>query len=363
MKPKRREGSISGDSMKVLVTGGAGLVGSYCCEYYLNKGHQVVSVDNFMRGKLFGEMGDTKSNADLMLQKFKEKIQFHNIDIRDAEKIKPLIMDADLIVHTAAQPSHPKSIEVPLEDFQINAFGTLQLLELTRRFNDDAVFINCSTNKVYGENPNTIPAIIEKETRYDYADRDGIDEALPLDNTLHTPFGVSKTTADLYGQEYGRLYGLKVGTFRMGCITGPYAKAVELHNWEPFFMWANMQGKNLNIYGFKGKQVRDVIDARDLVIAFGRFAENPRPGEAYNMGGGRKNSISLLESFALIESITGKPMKWEMKPKREGDHQVYITNLSKFKSHYPGWDIQINLRQIFTDIYNWLSKHPLATAK
>jgi len=307
-----------------------------------------------MRGKLFGEMGNTKSNADLLLTKFKGKIEFHNADIRDEVKMKELIKDVDLIVHTAAQPSHPKSIEVPLEDFSINAWGTLQFLELTRKFNDDAVFINCSTNKVYGENPNTIPEIGEKETRYDYADRDGIDENLPLDNTIHTPFGVSKVAADLYGQEYGRLYGLKTGTFRMGCITGPMAKAVELHNWEPYFIWVNITDQVLNVYGFKGKQVRDVIDARDLVKAFDMFVQKPRPGEAYNMGGGRKNSISLLESFKLIESITGKPMKWVLKPKREGDHQVYITDLSKFKSHYPDWNIQIGLRTIFTDIYNWL---------
>ena len=307
-----------------------------------------------MRGKLFGEMGNTKSNADLLLTKFKDKIAFYNADIREEGKMKELIKDVDLIVHTAAQPSHPKSIEVPLEDFSINAWGTLQFLELTRKFNDDAVFINCSTNKVYGENPNTIPEIGEKETRYDYADRDGIDENLPLDNTIHTPFGVSKVAADLYGQEYGRLYGLKTGTFRMGCITGPMAKAVELHNWEPYFIWVNITDQVLNVYGFKGKQVRDVIDARDLVKAFGMFVQKPRPGEAYNMGGGRKNSISLLESFKLIESITGKPMKWVLKPKREGDHQVYITDLSKFKSHYPDWNIQIGLRTIFTDIYNWL---------
>ncbi len=344
--------------MKVLVTGGSGLVGSYCCQHYASHGHQVIAVDNFMRGKLFGEMGDTKSNVEILSEKFKNKIEFHNMDIRDEEKMKKLVSEADLIVHTAAQPSHPKSIEIPLEDFSINAWGTLMLLELTRKFNDDAVFINCSTNKVYGENPNTIPEIIEKQTRYDYADRDGIDESLPLDNTIHTPFGVSKVAADLYGQEYGKLYGLNVGTFRMGCITGPMAKAVELHNWEPYFIWMNMQGKTLNIFGFKGKQVRDVIDARDLVRAFSMFAEKPRPGEAYNMGGGRKNSISLLESFKLIEGITGKPMKWVLKPKREGDHQVYISDLNKFKSHYPKWDIQIDLETIFTDIYNWLIKYP-----
>ncbi len=345
--------------MKVLVTGGAGLVGSYCCQFYAGRGDQVVAVDNFMRAKLFGEAGNTQSNANFIKDNFKN-VQFHNMDFREVDKLRPLIEDVDLVVHTAAQPSHPKSIDIPMEDFEINAVGTLKLLELLRKHNDDVTMINCSSNKVYGENPNTIPKIIEKETRYDYEDRDGIDETLPTDGTMHTPFGVSKLAADTYGQEYGKLYGLKVGTFRMGCITGPMAKAVELHNWEPFFLWTNMQEKTLSVFGFKGKQVRDVIDARDLVRAFNFFVENPRPGEAYNMGGGRQNSISLLEAFKLIESITGKPMKFEMKPKREGDHQCYITDFSKFRSHYPEWNITIGLEQVFKDIYNWLVTHPPA---
>ena len=337
--------------MKVIITGGAGLVGSHSCEFYAKQGHEVIAVDNYMRGLIFGERGNTKANAEFLKRNF-PNIKFYNLDIRDEKEIKQLFRDVDLIIHTAAQPSHPKSIEMPIEDFSINAWGTLLLLETVRTVAEDAVFIHCSTNKVYGENPNKVP-IIEKETRYDYADRAGIDEKMPVDNTMHTPFGVSKLAADLYAQEYGLLYGLKTGIFRMGCITGPRAMAVESHNWEPYFTWVNLTGGLLNVYGFKGKQVRDVIDARDLVQVFDTFCQKPRPGEVYNIGGGRKNSVSLLESFKIIENITRKPMRYILKPKREGDHKVYISDLRKFKSHY-NWDIKIYLNQIFRDIYNWI---------
>jgi CDP-paratose 2-epimerase len=178
-----------------------------------------------------------------------------------------------------------------------------------------------------------------------------------VDNTLHTPFGASKLAADIYCQEYGRLYGLKTGIFRLSCITGPFARAVEMQNWEPHFIRLNMLGKTLTVYGFKGKQVRDVIDARDLVKAFDAFSGKPRPGEVYNMGGGRENSISLLESFRLIEKITGRPMKYQFGPKREGDHRVYISDVSKFKSHYK-WKIEIGLERIFRDIHEWFLNNP-----
>lgn len=336
--------------MKILVTGGAGLVGSYSCKFFAKEGHDVVAVDNFMRGTIFGAEGSTKGNFEA-LKKENPDIEFHQSDIRDTEKMAQLVKGCDVVIHTAAQPSHPKSIEIPLEDFSINAFGTLNLLELTRKNTKDALFVFTSTNKVYGENPNTLN-IIEKDTRYDYADIDGIDESMPIDHTMHTPFGVSKVAADLYCQEYARLYGIRTAIFRLGCITGPMAKAVEMHNWEPHFIKANMEGRTLNIFGWKGKQVRDVIDARDLVQAFAEFIKKPRALGVYNMGGGRKNSISLLESFDLIESITGNKMKWVLKETREGDHQCYISDLSKFKSDYPNWDIRLDLKTIFADIHN-----------
>lgn len=341
--------------MKVVVTGGSGLVGSHTCEFYAKQGHEVFSVENHARSRMFNDKsGDTRENTEF-LRKAYPNIKFHEMDIRD-EGIKTILKGADLVVHTAAQTSHPRSIEIPREDFSVNAFGTLHMLESVREVADNAVFLFCSTNKVYGENPNTLP-LEEKESRYDYASMDGISESLPVDGTLHTPFGVSKLAADVYCQEYGRLYGLNTGIFRLSCITGPMAKAVELQNWEPHFIKKNMLGETLTVYGFKGKQVRDVIDARDLVRAFEAFRKNPRKGEVYNMGGGRENSISLLESFRLIESITGKPMKYQFGPKREGDHQVYITDISKFKSHHD-WKIEIGLEQVFRDIHDWFAKNP-----
>jgi CDP-paratose 2-epimerase len=231
-------------------------------------------------------------------------IEHHEMDVRD-EKIIELLKKSDVIIHTAAQPSHPKSIEIPLEDFQVNAWGTLFLLENVRKYNKDAIFVYCSTNKVYGDTPNYYSyKIVEK--RYEPVDPqlwDGFDESLRIDQTLHTPFGVSKSAADLYVQEYARLYGIKTGVFRMGCITGGRAMAVEQHNWEPYFIKKALTGEVLTIYGYKGYQVRDVIHARDLARLFYEFVNNPRPGEVYNVGGGRGNSISLLEAIDLIEEI------------------------------------------------------------
>jgi CDP-paratose 2-epimerase len=342
--------ALKKDCPKVLITGGAGLVGTECCKLFASEEYDVISVDNYMRKTLFGEGGDTKRNLQI-LDNF-DNISHIEADIRDTDVMKELLRDVDVVIHAASQPSHPKSIEIPLEDFSINAYGTLNLLELCRQIRPEAVFIFCSSNKVYGENPNTLP-IIEKPTRYDFRDIDGIDESLSLDQTMHTPFGVSKVAADLYAQEYAKLYGLKTGVFRMGCITGGAAQAVELHNWEPFFMMKNLKGEVLNVCGFKGKQVRDVIHAKDLALLFKLFAENPKAGEVYNIGGGRQNSISLLESFDLIESITGKKMNYKLCPPRKGDHIVYISDLSKAKSHYD-WDISIDLHEIFEDIYKAL---------
>jgi len=334
--------------MKVLVTGGAGLVGSECCRLFAEKGAQVISIDNYMRAKIFGLGGDTRNIIRRLLKQF-ANIKHLECDIRDTDTVADLLSGIDAIIHCASQPSHPRSIEIAMEDFSINAYGTLNLLELTRKRCPEAVFVFCSTNKVYGDNPNRLD-IIELEKRYDYAKIKGIDEGLSIDYCKHTPFGVSKAAADLYAQEYAKLYGLKTGVFRMGCITGGAARAVEMHNWEPYFMQKNLREEMLTIYGYKGKQVRDVIHARDLAILFEKFIESPRPGEVYNIGGGRKNSISLLEAIDLIESITHKKMKYEFGPTREGDHKVYISDISKAKRHF-GWDITIDLERIFQEIY------------
>ena len=339
--------------LKVLITGGTGLVGSECCRLFANHGWKIVSVDNNMRGRLFGTEGNTNEIIDVLTKEY--DIEHYNIDIRD-KKIIELIKNVDAIIHTASQPSHPKSIEIPLDDFQINSFGTLFLLESLRKHNITAPFIHCSTNKVYGDVPNYFHYKVE-DKRFEPTDPtlwDGFDENLRIDNCLHTPFGVSKASADLYVQEYARLYGLKTGVFRMGCITGGAAKAVEEHNWESFFIKKALLNEKIRIYGHNGYQVRDVIDARDLAKLFLLFLKNPRPGEVFNIGGGRKNSISLLEALDLIESITGRKMNYINAKEREGDHKWYISNLGKIKSHYK-WDIEIGLKDIFKNIHESLA--------
>ena len=336
--------------LNILITGGAGLVGSELVKVFSERNWNVKSVDNYMRGTLFGEEGSTKSNMDRLRREY--NVEHYEMDICD-EKIVEVLKNVDAVIHTAAQPSHPKSVEIPMEDFRINAYGTLFLLENLRKYNSEAIFIYCSTNKVYGEKPNYF-AYRKIEKRFEPIDPalfDGFDESLGVDQTMHTPFGVSKTAADLYTQEYSRLYGLKTGVFRMGCITGSAAMAIEQHNWEPYFVRKALNNEKLTIYGYGGYQVRDVIHTKDLANLFSKFIDHPRGGEIYNIGGGRKNSISLLEAIELIEEITGKRMIFEHGKEREGDHIWYITNLRKVKSHYPDWDIRMSLRNTFKEIY------------
>ena len=340
--------------MKVLVTGGAGLVGSACCRLFSEKGFGVVSVDNYYRGRFFGKDGDTKSNIEMTRKDF--NIEHHEIDIRD-EKMIDLIKGVDAVIHTAAQPSHPRSIEIPVEDFQINAWGTLFLLEALRKHNKEAPFVFCSTNKVYGEVPNyfSYRKVGKRFEPVDMSLRDGFNESLQVDRCMHTPLGVSKAVGDMYTQEYAHLYGLKTGVFRMGCISGGAAKAVEMHNWEPYFIKKALTGETLTVYGHGGYQVRDVIHANDLARLFHEFVKEPRPGEVYNVGGSRKNSISLLESFDLIEKITGKAMNYVHGPEREADHIWWISDIRKARSHYPGWDIRVSLEDVFRDIHEKIS--------
>ncbi len=318
-------------------------------------GWNVISVDNYMRGKLFGSSGNTESTIRKLETEL--NIEHHEIDIRD-DKIKPLIKRADAVIHAASQPSHPRSIEIPIEDFNINAWGTLFLLEIIRLHNKDTPFVFCSTNKVYGEMPNfySYKTVGKRLEPVDPSLYDGFDETLRIDRNMHTPFGVSKATGDLYSQEYAHMYGLKTGIFRMGCITGGAAKAVEQHNWEPYFVSKAITGEVLNIYGHGGFQVRDVIHARDLSVLFFEFINKPVPGgQVYNIGGGRKNSISLLEAIDLIEEITGKKMNYRLDKEREADHRWWISNINKAKNHYPGWSVDTGLEEIFTEIYNELN--------
>jgi CDP-paratose 2-epimerase len=340
--------------MKVLVTGSSGLIGSEAVTYYDANGHQVVGIDNNMRATFFGEKGDTTWNLN-RLQEATQNFKHYSVDIRDRENLFDLFKNNsfDLIIHCAAQPSHDKACQIPLLDFEVNALGTINLLEATRQFCPEAVFIHMSTNKVYGDAPNELD-LIEQEKRYDYAnpeDFNGITEACRIDRCLHSLFGASKTAADVVAQEYGRYFGMKVGVFRGGCLTGPSHSGVELHGFLSYLVKVAVTGGTYKVFGYKGKQVRDNIHSYDVIQAFEAFRNNPRPGEVYNLGGGRNNSISILESFDLIEELTGKKVNWVyVDQNRIGDHICYISDLSKLKTHFPEWDITKSITDIFQEI-------------
>jgi CDP-paratose 2-epimerase len=307
-----------------------------------------------MRATFFGEKGDTTWNLN-RLQEATQNFKHYSVDIRDRENLFDLFKNNsfDLIIHCAAQPSHDKACQIPLLDFEVNALGTINLLEATRQFCPEAVFIHMSTNKVYGDAPNELD-LIEQEKRYDYAnpeDFNGITEACRIDRCLHSLFGASKTAADVVAQEYGRYFGMKVGVFRGGCLTGPSHSGVELHGFLSYLVKVAVTGGTYKVFGYKGKQVRDNIHSYDVIQAFEAFRNNPRPGEVYNLGGGRNNSISILESFDLIEELTGKKVNWVyVDQNRIGDHICYISDLSKLKTHFPEWDITKSITDIFQEI-------------
>lgn len=340
--------------MKVLVTGSSGLIGSQAVEHFDRQGHEVFGVDNNMRRVFFGPAGDTLWNLQRLKNACK-RFTHAVIDIRDRAAIEELftMQRFDLIVHCAAQPSHDKARDIPLLDFEVNALGTVNLLEATRQHCRDAVFVFLSTNKVYGDAPNEIP-IKELETRYDYArpeDYDGVDETCRIDRTLHSLFGASKAAADLVAQEYGRYFSMNVGVFRGGCLTGPSHSGVELHGFLSYLVKVVLTGGRYSVYGYKGKQVRDNIHSHDVVRAIEEFAANPRPGEVYNLGGGRANSISMLEAIARTEQLTGRKLDWHyVEEARKGDHICYISNLRKFQAHYPKWKITRSLDAILEEM-------------
>jgi len=317
-----------------------------------------------MRAVFFGEPGDTTWNRDRLL-KITKKFTHHDLDIRDRTRLDTLFRSIrfDLIVHCAAQPSHDKARDIPILDFEVNALGTLNLLEATRLHCPNAVFILLSTSKVYGDAPNELP-LKELEMRWDYArpeDYQGISENCRIDRTLHSLFGASKASADLMAQEYGRYFGMKVGIFRGGCLTGPFHSGVELHGFLSYLVKVAISGGTYTVFGYKAKQVRDNIHSHDVVCAIEEFATNPRPSEVYNLGGGRENSISMLEAIARIENMTGKKLQWRyVEEARRGDHICYISNLSKFCSHYPKWRITRTLENILEEII--FSQRQLLTA-
>ena len=351
-------GSLASDMSstvkKILVTGSSGLIGSEAVEHFDRQGHNVIGVDNNMRRVFFGEPGDTTWNLE-RLRNVTRNFTHFNADIRDRIALEELFRNHkfDLIVHCAAQPSHDKARDIPILDFEVNALGTVNLLEATRLHCPEAVFVFISTNKVYGDAPNEVP-LKELETRWEYArpeDYDGIDENCRIDRTLHSLFGASKASADLMAQEYGRYFGMKVGVFRGGCLTGPSHSGVELHGFLSYLVKVALSGNTYSVFGYKGKQVRDNIHSHDVVRAVEEFAANPRPGEVYNLGGGRENSVSMLEAIAKIEQMSGKKLQWKyVDQNRIGDHICYISNLAKFRSHYPNWSITIGLDEILLQI-------------
>lgn len=341
-------------SKLILITGCSGLIGSEAVEHFDRQGHEVHGIDNNMRRVFFGEAGDTSWNLE-RLQRISKNFAHYNIDIRDRIALENLFRSRrfDMIVHCAAQPSHDKARDIPILDFEVNALGTVNLLEATRLHCPEAVFILLSTNKVYGDAPNEIP-LRELETRWEYArpeDYNGITENCRIDRTLHSLFGTSKASADLMAQEYGRYFGMKVGIFRGGCLTGPSHSGVELHGFLSYLVKVAISGGDYSVFGYKAKQVRDNIHSYDVVRAMEEFAANPRPGEVYNMGGGRENSISMLEAITKVEELTGKKLNWKyVDQNRKGDHICYISDLGKFKSHYPNWKVTIGLAEIFRQI-------------
>jgi CDP-paratose 2-epimerase len=343
---------------KLLVTGSSGLIGSEVVSYFSNLGFEIHGVDNNMRAEFFGIAGDTRWNQKRLISEFKQ-FNHHEIDIRDRSSVLNLIKNLrpDAIIHTAAQPSHDKAASIPFDDFDTNAVGTLNLLEAVRQFCPESSFVHMSTNKVYGDSPNKIK-LIEKSNRWDFDDQnfiDGIPENFTIDQSKHSLFGASKVAADVMVQEYGRYFNMYTCCLRGGCLTGPNHSGVELHGFLSYLIKCNLEEKNYTVYGYKGKQVRDNIHSFDVVNFMWEFIQNPRIGEVYNLGGGKNNSISMLESFSKIENISGKKMNYTYTEKnREGDHICYYSNLNKMKNHYPKWDITKNLDDIFVEIYqNW----------
>lgn len=343
--------------MKALITGSGGLIGSQATKYFIEHDFEVVGIDNNMRAYFFGEEASTKWNVDKLNEDFKDKYTHYETDIRDNEKLEEIFKKHkfDLIIHTAAQPSHDWAAREPLTDFTVNANGTLNMLENFRKYCPDAVFIFTSTNKVYGDLPNYLP-LIEGETRYEIDHTHpffarGIDESMSIDQSKHSIFGASKVAADVMVQEYGRYFILKTATFRGGCLTGPSHSGAELHGFLAYLAKCIVTGKKYTIFGYKKKQVRDNIHSYDLIKAFHEFYKRPRIGEVYNMGGSRYSNISMMEAIERLEQITGKKANVDYLDKnREGDHIWYISDVKKFQDHYPKWKYKYNVDMILEDI-------------
>lgn len=339
---------------KLIVTGSSGLIGSEVVRYFDPAGWQIIGVDNNMRADFFGPKGDTRW-AQQQLSDQCRNFQHVELDIRDRAAVLELFRThrPDYICHTAAQPSHDLAASRPFDDFDVNAVGTLNLLEAARQYCPESPFVHMSTNKVYGDSPNRLN-LVETDTRWDYADEahfSGIPESFSIDQSKHSLFGASKVAADIMVQEYGRYFDMPTCALRGGCLTGPNHSGVELHGFLSYLIKVNLTEKEYTIFGYKGKQVRDNIHSYDVAQFIDAFFKAPRKGEVYNIGGGRANSTSILEAFKRVEGISGKAMRYQYDEKnREGDHICYISDLSKMKAHYPEWDITRDLQTAFEEI-------------
>ena len=350
----KKPDSLQMKQPSLLVTGAAGLIGSEAVRHFSSLGWTVHGIDNNMRADFFGPDGDTTWNLRGLEGDF-PSYQHHDLDIRDREAILRLFSELhfDHIIHAAAQPSHDLAASRPFDDFDVNAAGTLNLLEATRRYCPESAFCFISTNKVYGDAPNELP-LVELDTRYDYArqeDREGIDEQLRIDQSKHSLFGVSKLAADIYVQEYGRYFGMKTMCLRGGCLTGGAHSGAELHGFLAYLVRSVIEGRKYRIFGYKGKQVRDNIHSKDVCLLLERFFERPVSGEVYNIGGGRANSVSMLEAISKIETLCEQELDWTyVEEPRSGDHICYITNLAKVQKDFPGWGVTISLDDILDEI-------------
>ena len=346
----------------VIITGSAGLIGAESVRFFSNLGFKTVGIDNDMRQEFFGK----EASTDWQRRELEEKIPLYthySVDIRNQEKINEIFYkyndEIKLIIHTAAQPSHDWAAKDPIKDFTVNANGTIVLLEATRKYCPQAVFIFTSTNKVYGDTPNYLP-LVELDDRWEISKDHkyynyGIDENMSIDNTKHSLFGASKVAADIVTQEYGKYFGMKTGIFRGGCLTGPGHSGTQLHGFLAYLMKCAVNKNKYTIFGYKGKQVRDNIHSYDLVNMFYHFFKNPKPGEVYNVGGSRYSNCSMLEAIKICERLTGNKMNYEYNnDNRIGDHIWYISDVKKFQSHYPEWSYKYNLLDIMTQIYTAL---------
>ncbi len=347
----------------VLITGAAGLIGSEAAQFFSEKGFDIVGIDNDLRRYFFGDEGSTAWRRTRLEQL--RSYRHLSADIRDERSMEQIFSthakDIALVIHTAAQPSHDWAAREPITDFTVNANGTLIVLEMARRYCPEAPFIFTSTNKVYGDTPNRLP-LVETGTRWTVAEshpfaQHGIDETMSIDSTMHSVFGASKVAADVMVQEYGRYFGLKTACFRGGCLTGPGHSGAELHGFLSYLVKCAVTDRPYTVFGYKGKQVRDNIHSYDLVNAFWHFFQAPRSGEVYNIGGGPSSNCSMLEAIAIVDKLTGRPLKWSYSDtNRAGDHIWWVSDIRRFAGHYPEWSLTYSLQRTIEEIHNEMTE-------